>query len=72
MFLGHAQWLVERGICPVYALLYKEIIHAHTKNVLKNSWEFLNLMKNMKEDAEHWTQILEKIKITDHDLDWRL
>ncbi len=72
MFLGHARWLVERGICPVYALLYKEIIHAHTKNVLKNSWEFLNLMKNMKEDAEHWTQILEKIKITDHDIDWRM
>ena len=29
-------------------------------------------MKNMKEDAEHWTQILEKIKITDHDIDRRM
>lgn len=66
IFLGHARWLVERGLCPVYALLYKIFIH-----ILRMYWrtpESFSILWKIWKRMLSIGLILEKIKITDHDM----
>ena len=62
MFLGHARGLLQRWLCPVYALLDKEIIDEKTYTVLTESWNFVQMMREIKMRAENWKEIMDKIK----------
>lgn len=67
MFLGHARGLLQRWLCPVYALLDKEIIDKKTYTVLTESWNFVQMMREIKIRAENWKEIMDKIKDKSND-----
>jgi hypothetical protein len=69
MFLGHARGLLARGLCPVYALLSKDIMDPKTHSVLTRSWNFVQIMRDIKIQAENWKDIMDAIKDKTHDSD---
>jgi len=67
MFLGHARGLLERWLCPVYALLDKGIIDTKTYTILSDSGNFIKIMREIKMQAENWKEIMDAIKDKNHD-----
>ncbi len=69
IFLWHARGLIERWLCPVYALLDKDIIHPSTYDILKESWNFIQIMREIKQKEENWKEIMDAIKDNNYDSD---
>ena len=72
MFLGHARGLLARWLCPVYALLAKDIMDEKTHSVLMRSWNFVQIMRDIKIQAESWKDIMDVIKDKTYDSDKRM
>ena len=71
MFLGHARGLLTRWLCPVYALLSKDIMDEKTHSILMRSWNFVQTMRDIKIQADNWKEIMDAIKDKPHDTDTR-
>ena len=69
IFLGHARGLLERWLDPVYALLDKDIIHPTTYAILQESWNFIQILREIKQKEENWKEIMDAIKDKTYDSD---
>lgn len=69
IFLGHARGLLERWLDPVYALLDKDIIHPTTYAILEKSWNFIQILREIKHKEENWKAIMDAIKDNAYDSD---
>lgn len=68
MFLGHARWLLARWLCPIYALLDKDIIDPKTYSILAKSGNFIRTMHDIKTQAKNWKEIMDAIKDKNYDI----
>lgn len=66
-FLGHARGLLERWLCPIYALLDKDVIHPTTLRILEKEGHFINTMRSIKQNREEWKDIMDAIKDNEND-----
>lgn len=62
IFIGHAKWLLERWIDPIFILLWKDIIHPKTREVLKDSKNPIKDLRNLKKSWDWWQEILNNLK----------